>query len=203
MAGQRPRQGWIYLINPYRLSLRCRRGHQYFYDLEAPGELTCKRSGCNLLINSSRVLRGEHPYLIWTSDQFQDEENYIQTFTAIPLTSQTTFAGLSTTYPITKTKQNGLEKTSYALVHQICTVDGNCFKDSQGNWLVRMGQLSKDDKEEIEETLIYYLNINTDPNEDWLRDNASPELVKQIFGFLQEEQKESNLNDLLDEMGES
>lgn len=117
----------------------------------------------------------------------------------IPLTSQTTFLGLSVTYPITKTARNGLDKNSYALVHQICTVDGNCFKDSNGDWLKRIGQLSKDDKEEIEETLAYYLNINTDPQEDWFRDNASPELVKKIFDLLPEEKQEEALDHLLDD----
>lgn len=198
MAGQRPRQGWIYYINPYRVTLRCRSGHQYFYDLEEPGELTCQHSGCSLVINSSRVLRGYHPYIIWQNNEFQDKENYIQTFTVIPLTSKTTYAGLSTVYPITKTASNGLDKTSYALVHQICAVDGNCFKDSQGDWLVRVGQLSKDDKAEIEETLVYYLNINREPTEDWFRENASPELLKKVFGFLREADREGAVNDLLD-----
>ena len=34
MAGKRPKQGWIYMINPYRVSLRCGNGHQHFYDLD-------------------------------------------------------------------------------------------------------------------------------------------------------------------------
>ncbi|MDB9311693.1 type II toxin-antitoxin system PemK/MazF family toxin [Spirulina sp. CS-785/01] len=199
MAGQRPRQGWIYKINPYRVSLRCRSGHQYFYDLSEPRELTCQHSGCNLVINSSRVFWGDHPYIIWENNKFQDEENYIETFTAIPLTSKTTYAGLSTAYPITKTARNGLEKTSYALVHQICTVDGTCFKDSQGDWLVRIGQLSKDDKLKIEETLIYYLNINREPTEDWFRENASPKLLKKVFDLLPEDDREGDLKNLLDD----
>lgn len=198
MSGQRPRKGWIYVIDPYRVSLCCPRGHQYLYELTEPEQLTCKHSNCDLTINSSRVFRGTHPYIIWTSDHFQDENNYIQTFTVIPLTSQTTFLGLSVTYPITKTARNGLDKNSYALVHQICTVDGNCFKDSNGDWLKRIGQLSKDDKEEIKDTLAYYLNIDTDPKEDWFRDNASPELVKKIFDFLPEEAKQRALDNLLD-----
>lgn len=199
MAGQRPRQGWIYKINPYRVSLRCRSGHQYSYDLVEPGELMCKHPGCSLEINSSRVWRGYHPYIIWENDEFQDKERYIQTFTAIPLTSKTTYTGLSTVYPITKTKQNGLDKTSYALVHQICPIDGNCFKDSQGDWLDRIGQLSKDDKTEIEETLVYYFNLNHEPKEDWFRENASPELLKKVFGFLPNDDKERGLSDLLDD----
>lgn len=198
MAGQRPKQGWIYLINPHRVSLGCRSGHQYLYDLVEPGELTCQHSGCNLVINSSRVMRGWHRYIVWENDQFLDNEKHIQTFTAIPLTSQTTYTGLSTTYPITKTAQNGLDKKSYALVNQICVIDGNCFKDTQGDWLDRIGQLSKDDKTEIEETLAYYLNIACEPTDDWFKNNATPELVEKIFGFLPNTDKDKTLNNLLD-----
>ncbi|MBD2513343.1 type II toxin-antitoxin system PemK/MazF family toxin, partial [Nostoc muscorum FACHB-395] len=126
MAGQRPRQGWIYSINPYRVSLRCKLGHVHIYNLDEPGEVECQT--CTENINSSRVFRGIHPYIIWTSDQFQDESGYIATFCVIPLTSQGTFNGLPTTYPINSTSRNGLDKSSYALVHQICTVDANCFK---------------------------------------------------------------------------
>ncbi|WP_235335352.1 MULTISPECIES: hypothetical protein [Aphanizomenon] len=98
MAGQRPRQGWIYWINPYKVSLRCKLGHVHIYNLDEPGEVECQT--CSENINSSRVFRGTHPYIIWTSDQFQDESGYIATFSVIPLTSQTTFNGLPTTYPI-------------------------------------------------------------------------------------------------------
>lgn len=199
MAGQRPRLGWIYKINPYRVSLRCRNGHQYLYELEEPGELVCKRSGCSLKINSSRVIRGYHPYIVWENDQFQDEARYIQTFTAIPLTSKKTYAGLSTAYPITKTVSNGLEKTSYALVHQICVVDGNCFKGSDGRWLDRIGQISKNDKQEIKETLVYYLDIRQEPTEDWFKDNASPALLKKVFDLIPDSDKERALDNLLDE----
>lgn len=198
MAGQRPRKGWIYKINPYRVSLTCRSSHTYFYSLTEPSEVQCQHSSCSEIINSSRILRGEHPYIIWESDQFLDNEKYIQTFTSIPLTSKTTYAGLSTVYPITNTIKNGLDKTSYALVHQICTVDGNCFKDGANNWLSRIGQLSKEDKDAIEETLLYYLDISREPNDDWLRDNASPKLIKQIFDFLPSEQKQETLENLFD-----
>ena len=200
MAGQRPRKGWIYRINPFRVSLTCRHGHQYFYNLTEPSEIECQNPSCSEIINSSRVLRGTHPYIIWENDQFQDNENYIQTFSTIPLTSQTTYSGLSTVYPITKTTQNGLDKKSYALVHQICTVDSNCFKNSDGDWLQRIGQLSKKDKEEIQETLLYYLDINNCKlDDDWLHKNASPELVKKIFDFLPDQQKQETIENLIDE----
>ena len=201
MAGYRPRQGWIYMINPYRVSLSCGRRHQYFYDLTEPDEVNCKHSGCDQVINSSRVFRGEHPYIIWSSDEFQDDTDYIKTFTVIPLTSKQTSAGLPSVYPITKTKANGLTANSYALVHQICTVDGNCFKDGNGDWLARMGQLSSDDKEEINQTLIYYFDLSGDPTDDWFRENASPDLVQKVYGLLSDVDKEMVLEKLLDNYG--
>jgi hypothetical protein len=74
LAGQRPRKGWIYKINPYRVSLTCRSRHTYFYNLTEPGEVQCQYSSCSEIVNSSRILRGEHPYIIWESDQFLDNE---------------------------------------------------------------------------------------------------------------------------------
>ncbi|MFN7715922.1 MAG: type II toxin-antitoxin system PemK/MazF family toxin [Pseudanabaenaceae cyanobacterium] len=200
MAGQRPRHGWIYMVNPSVVSLSCHNGHQYLYDLSQP-EVDCKHSGCNQKINPSRVFRGTHPYVIWSSDEFQDDTNHIRTFTVIPLTSQTTFAGLPTTYPITKTGTNGLTaSTSYALVHQICTIDGNCFKDGMGNWLIRMGQLSANDKEEINRTLAYYLAFAPNASDDWFRKNASPQLVQKVYSYLSSAEKESLLETLLDKL---
>ncbi|MCY7331871.1 MAG: type II toxin-antitoxin system PemK/MazF family toxin [Pseudanabaena sp. CAN_BIN31] len=199
MAGKRPRQGWIYMINPYRVSLACHRGHQYFYDLTEPSEVNCKHSDCDQLINSSRVFRGVHPYIIWSSDEFQDDANYITTFTVIPLTSQTTFAGLPTVYPIAKTSGNGLLANSYALVHQISTVDGNCFKDSMGNWSIRMGKVSLSDKSEINQTLAYFLNIPTEPNDDWFRKNVSVNLIQKVYGYLSSAEKKKLLETLLDD----
>jgi mRNA interferase MazF len=198
VAGQRPRQGWIYFINPYRVSLQCKSGHVHIYNLDEPGELECQT--CSDNINSSRVFRGTHPYIIWTSDQFQDESGYIATFSVIPLTSQSTFNGLPTTYPVNSTTKNGLDKNSYVLVHQICTVDANCFKDASGNWLNRIGQLDKADKIAIEERLKYFLNIQVNPNEDWFAQNASPELVKKVFGYLDEDNKNLTLEELINSL---
>jgi mRNA interferase MazF len=200
VAGQRPRQGWVYMINPYRVSLRCHDGHQHIYSLDAPGEVECQTGACSLTINSSRVFRGTHPHIIWTSDQFQDTSGYIQTFTVIPLTSQTTFTGLPTTYPITNTSRNGLDKKSYALVHQICTIDGNCFKDSSGDWLSRDGQLDANDKAEIKQRLKFLLGFDNDPSEDWFKQNVSPEFVQKLFGYLSDSEKNSLLDSLLDNL---
>lgn len=200
MAGKRPRQGWIYMINPLLVSLRCGYGHQHIYNLDASEELDCQTSSCNQKINSSRVFRGTHPYIIWTSDQFQDESGYIQTYTTIPLTSQTTFSGLPTTYPIANTTRNGLEKKSYALVHQVFTVDGHCFKNVSGDWLDRMGQLDATDKEGIERRLKYFFGFAHSPDEDWFKQNASPELVQKIFGYLPNTEKNKVLETLLEDL---
>jgi mRNA interferase MazF len=198
MAGQSPRQGWVYMINPHRVSLRCSQGHQHIYNLNLPGELICKASLCSLMMNSSRVFRGTHPYIIWTSDQFQDDSKYIQTFAVIPLTSQTTFAGLPTTYPITSTSSNGLSIKSYALTHQVYTVDGNCLKDSDGNWLSRDGQLDKKDKAAIMQRLKYFLGCDNNPTEDWFRKSATPELIQKIYGYLPAPEKARLLEELID-----
>ncbi|MEA5582746.1 type II toxin-antitoxin system PemK/MazF family toxin [Nodularia harveyana UHCC-0300] len=198
MAGQRPRQGWIYFINSYRVSLSCKLGHVHIYNLDEPGEVECQ--SCSKNINSSRVLRGTHPYIIWTSDKFQDESGYIATFSVIPLTSQTTFNGLPTTYPVNPTSRNSLTKKSYALVHQIYTVDANCFKDVSGNWLNRIGQLEKSDKNAIEEGLKYYLNIQDNPSEDWFAQNASPELLKKVFDYLDEDTKNLTIEKLINSL---
>jgi mRNA interferase MazF len=199
VAGQNsPRQGWIYKIDPYRVSLKCSRGHKHIYNLISPGEVECQTTSCSSIINSSRVLRGTHPYIIWTSEQFLSESNYIQTFTAIPLTSQTTSVGLPTTYPITNTARNGLDKKSYALVHQICIVDGNCFKDESGNWFSRCGQLDAKDKTEIQERLKYYLNFDSILSEDWFKKNATPEVIKKLFGYLSDSKKNETIEDLLE-----
>ena len=203
MAGYRPRQGWFYFINPHRVSLRCKLGHTHIYDLNEPGELECRTTSCTLQINSSRVFRGEHPYIIWTNDRFQDDYNYIETFTVIPLTSSSREQdkGLPTAYPINPTIKNGLNKNFFALVHQICTVDANCFKDSAGDWLNRIGQLEKPDRESIEERLKYFFNLIENPSEDWFAKNASPELLKKVFDYLLENTKNLALEELIDNLG--
>lgn len=202
MAGQKPRQGWIYFINPYRLSLRCKLGHIHIYNLNEPGEISCKTSSCTQIINSSRVFRGEHPYIIWTCDSFQDDCSYIETFTVIPLTSSTREMdkGLPTAYPINATSKNGLNKQSFALAHQICTVEANCFKEKNGDWLARIGQIDKPDKEAIDERLKYLFNIQEEPSNDWFVNNASPELLKKVFNYLSEDIKQSALEELIDDL---
>ncbi|WP_228016272.1 type II toxin-antitoxin system PemK/MazF family toxin [Leptolyngbya ectocarpi] len=151
------------------------------------------------MMNSSRVFRGTHPHLVWTSDKFQDDSGYIETFTVIPLTSRTTFAGLPTTYPISNTARNGLSSKSYALIHQICTVDGHCFKEPSGDWRQRMGQVDLKGKTGISERLKFLLDLDSEPNEDWFKQNATPELIEKIYGYLPDSEKLSLLESLLDD----
>jgi len=119
--------------------------------------------------------------------------------TVIPLSSSTLLQGLPTVYPIKPTTRNGLTKLSYALVHQITTIDLNNFKKASGGWKTRLGQLDKGDKREIEYRLRYYLNL-LELEEDWLAKNARPELLLKVYARLSEEQKESVLGELLDLM---
>jgi mRNA-degrading endonuclease toxin of MazEF toxin-antitoxin module len=175
-------------------------GHTYIYDLPEPGEAECQHQSCQLQINSSRVFRGSHPHIIWTSDQFQDDSNYIDTFTVIPLTSSERNKGLPTTYPVKATSRNSLDKDSFALVHQVCTVDANSFKDSKGDWLIRIGQLDKSDREAIEERLKFFLGIKETPTEDWFAQNATPELLKKVYFNLSEDDQSRVLEELIDDM---
>jgi mRNA interferase MazF len=202
VAGYKPRQGWIYFINPYKVSLRCKLGHTHTYNLDEPGEISCKTASCTQIINTSRVFRGEHPYIIWTSNKFLDDRDYIDTFTVIPLTSSSREKdkGLPTAYPINATIKNGLVKQSFALIHQICTVDANSFKDAKRDWLNRIGQIDKPDKEAVEERLKYFLNIQENPSDDWFVKNAFPELLKKVFDYLPENSKQAAIEELIDRL---
>ena len=138
----------------------------------------------------------------WTSDQFQDEYNYIETFTVLPLTTKTRDTGLPTTYPLPPTQNNGLSEKSYVLVHQLTTVDANCFKNSNGNWRERVGQVTKDDRQEIDERLKYFLAM-PENHEDWLIKNASPEILAKVFDYLPSvETKKQAIEQLIDRLEE-
>lgn len=203
MAGQRPRQGWVYWIDPHTVVLRCKNGHRYVYGIPEPGMVVCKHGACNLPINSSRVFRGEHPYIVWSSNKFHDTYNKIDVYTAIPLTTSERDKGLPTTYPIKSTSRNGLSKNSFALVHQICTLDANCFKDLNGTWKQRVGQLDKTDKRAIEKRLKYYFDIQENPGDDWFANNASLELLDKVFGHLPHDKQEEAILNLIDRSKEA
>ncbi len=202
MAGNKPRQGWIYLINPYRVFLRCLLDHIHFYNLDKPGEISCKTGDCRQIINYSRTFRGEQPYIIWESGKFKNGVNYIDTFTAIPLvfSMRERVKGLPIVYPINPTKSNGFEKQSFALAHQIFTVDASCFKDDSGDWLTRIGQIGKGEKQAIEERLKYFLDIQDNPNDDWFIKNVSLEVLREVFDNLAEDNQYSALVDLIDDV---
>jgi mRNA interferase MazF len=87
------------------------------------------------------------------------------------------------------------------IVHQICTVYANCFKDPSANWLDRIGQLDRPDKEAIEERLKYFLNIQENPSDDWFAQNASPEYLKKVFDYLPEETKSLVIEELINNLG--
>lgn len=69
----------------------------------------------------------------------------------------------------------------------LCTVDANCFKDSQGNWCERVGQVDKGDKESIEQRLNYFLNLWDNSSDDWLMNNVSVEVLEKVFDYLPQE----------------
>jgi mRNA interferase MazF len=148
-----------------------------------------------MTINSSRVIRGTHPYIIWMSDEVMVHS--LQTFVVIPLTSKDTYIGLPTTYPIRMDSKNGLEKKSYALVHQITTIDANCLKDANGKWLGKRGVLGTDDRKEIRNRLRYSLSLSTDLSEDWFAANASQELIQNLFERLPADEQDDLLDKLI------
>ncbi len=183
------------MINPKRVILKCRLGHEHVYDISGPEELDCCHSSCDLKINSSKVMRGSHPYIVWS------EYTYVNNFClyhAIPLTSQETFKGLPTTYPIKPNLENGLACKSYAMVHQLTPIDPECFKDRKGNWMKRLGIISANEKNDIRERLSFALNLPNYPSEDWFSQNASPELLEKVFIGLPSSQREEGLSRLLD-----
>ena len=196
-AKQRPRKGWVYWVDPHKSVVSCKMGHKYLYDLTID-YIECKHPSCALQINPSRVLRQTHPYVVWSRDEFHDTYNRVDVFTALPLTSSQKDKGLPTIYPIEPTSKNGLRKDGYVLVHQIVTIDANCFKDTDGRWKERIGQLNKKDKQEIERRLKYYLDISEEPNGDWFVRNASIELLKKVYESLPNEEKEKALEELVD-----
>lgn len=202
MAGNKPRQGWIYLINPYRVFLRCLLGHIHFYNLDKADNICCKTAECRQIINYSRVFRREQAYIIWESDKFKNGVNYIDTFTAIPLTFdiREKDKGLPTAYPINPTNRNGFDRQSFALVHHLFTVDANCFKDAKGDWLTRIGQLDKPDKQAIEERLKYFLDIQENPSDDWFVKNTSLEILREVFDNLSADNQYSAFVDFIDDV---
>lgn len=188
------------MIDPSRVVLTCKNRHSRAYTLAEHGEVECKAESCHLTINSSHITRGRHPYVVVTSNEYQDGVNRIPTLLAIPLSSQSTFAGLPDVYPINKTSENGLDFKSYALVHQVKVIDAACFKDPAGSWMLRIGQLSLSDKEAIETRLQYVLGIGFNPSDEWFRQNSNSELLLKVYGHLSEEEQATLLENMLENL---
>ncbi len=186
--GQKPRQGWIYMINPTQTLRSCKKGHNYLYD-HTPDYEECKHKDCSLNVNPSRVHRGTHPYIVWQFEGFT-EKYETETVWAIPMTSQDTFSGLPTSFPIRPNKKNGLTKLSHALVHQITTVDLSCFRDidpanpRKSVWKPRIGQLAKGDKKEINDRIHTLSGTEAD---DWF--TPSIEAVESWLDTLPEDER--------------
>lgn len=174
------------MIDPKRVVLKCSRGHEHVYDISGPRELDCSESSCILKINSSRIIRGLHPHIVWSDYSVSKLHLYL----VIPLTSKETFRGLPTSYPIKANLQNGLTSNSLTLVHQLITVDAGCFKDTYGNWMKRLGVINADEKKDIEARLRLALGLQNAPNEDWFIQNASPELLEKVFILIDKSQRE-------------
>ncbi len=66
----------------------------------------------------------------------------------------------------------------------------------------RIGQLDKQDKEEINTRLKYILGFDSNPSEDWFRQNATSALVQKIYGHLTEAEKDATLESLFDAIEE-
>ena len=87
------------------------------------------------------------------------------------------------------------------MIHQITTIDGACFRDDSGQWLKRMGAISKQDRGRIQERLIYYFGIPEDPSDEWLAENATPELLKKVLDCLLDDKKQVVLDSLIESWG--
>jgi mRNA interferase MazF len=57
-----------------------------------------------------------------------------------------------------------------------------------------------EDYEELREKLKYSLGLSSEPTEEWLRKNASPELFKKFYRYLSDSEKIKLLENLLDNL---
>jgi mRNA interferase MazF len=58
----------------------------------------------------------------------------------------------------------------------------------------------REDYEELREKLKYSLGLSSEPTEEWLRENASPELFKKFYGYLSDSEKSKLLESLLENL---
>jgi mRNA interferase MazF len=57
-----------------------------------------------------------------------------------------------------------------------------------------------EDYEELREKLKYSLGLSSEPTDEWLRENASPELFKKFYGYLSDSEKITLLKNLLKDL---
>ncbi len=144
-------------------------------------------------INPSTILRGQHPHIIVSIKA--EAAGLAQ---AIPMSSSDRDAGLPTTYPIKAMTRNGLDKHSFALVHQITTLDLRALRQPDGSWMERMGQLEKRDKDAIQERLLFLLDLQ--PEEDWFLERMTFNLAEQALERLPPEERQRLLERQLDKL---
>jgi hypothetical protein len=77
-------------------------------------------------------------------------------------------------------------------------IDPECFKDDNGNWMVRLGVINSDEKKDLEDRLKLALSLSNEPNEDWFTQNASPELLKKVFMLIDPSQRDEAILQLID-----
>ena len=183
---RKPQKGWVYNINPHTPTLQCAKGHVHIYSHQVEWT-TCLSRGCTCKINPSKVYRYPRRYAVWTNTAIQVPG----TFTSIPITSEDTFAGLSTTCVIRADGGNGLGTTSYAVVGQLIAVDIRCFQDGYGQWIQRAGKLNPKDRARVDMNLVDQLGIDAPaPSSDWLTQNATPEMLESILIGLSAENRQ-------------
>jgi mRNA interferase MazF len=184
----KPIRGNIYMVDPNRLVLTCQSGHRYAYDILGDPTILCVEPNCTQTIQTTKIMAGRHPYIIWTDLEYGDN---FHLYYAIPLTSKTTFDGLPTAIPIIRDTGNGLDKDSFALIHQITPINSECFRDIQGQWLERKGRLNTKQMKRLEEQLKRFWMISITMDEEWFKKNASLELCQAIFANLSVADRES------------
>lgn len=189
MAGQKPRKGWIYSLNGDQIFLSCKFGHVHLYDLSQDRELICQELSCNYRFNSIQIFREHCPHIVWKVNLIKDDANARDSLIVIPLTTGEHEKGLPTVYPINATLKHGIEQKVFTLIHRLYEVDIHCLKDRDGNWLKRIGQLDKGDKEAVAERLKYCYLIQQDFSQDWFVKNSSPNSLKNIFVYLDNDLK--------------
>ncbi|HAC64421.1 MAG TPA: hypothetical protein DCF68_12985 [Cyanothece sp. UBA12306] len=184
MAGQKPRQGWIYYLRSDRIFLNCKFGHVHLYDLNQNKELICQELSCNYRFNYLQIFREHGPHIVWKVNLIKDDFNARDSLIVIPLTTREHEKGLPTVYPLNPTLKHGFEQKLFTLIHRIYEVDVHCLKDRDGNWLQRIGQLDKVDKEAITKRLKYCHLIQQDFGQDCIVKNSSPNTLKNMFIYL-------------------